>query len=144
MLKKISIGSGVIVALAAVAVLIYLFVIAPSFIGNTGIEGVKLQTYITPEKLKELTENPRDDIWIIDVRPEADWKKGHIPTSKSFSSSVIESRLAEIPKDKYLIIHCETGGRVDSVIRNVLKPHGYTRYINWGGFFRWPYETITE
>ncbi|HPI21889.1 MAG TPA: rhodanese-like domain-containing protein, partial [Spirochaetota bacterium] len=63
-------------------------------------------------------------------------------TARSFPSSEIESRLTELPREKYLIIYCETGGRVEAVIRK-LKRHGYTRYMNWGASYRWPYDWAT-
>ena len=92
-----------------------------------------------PSKLKELTENPDENIIIIDVRPNDAYINGHIPTAKSYSSSVIKDRLLEIPKDKYLIVYCETGGRAQAVIK-ILEIEGYSLMMNWGGWTRWPYE----
>lgn len=137
--KKIALITGIIIAALAILVVVYLTVIAPSFIGKAGSDGAMLKTYIEPQALKQLTENPNDDIWIIDVRSEKLYKKGHIPTARSFPSREVEDRLSELPKDKYLIIYCETGGRVQ-VITKKLEKYGYTRYMNWGGNTRWPYE----
>ena len=111
------------------------------FEGYVGSEGEVLKQYLSPEKLRELVANPDDSIWIIDVRPASAYRKGHIPTAKSFPSSEILSRLGEIPKDKYLIIYCETGGRAQGVIKK-LEKKGYTRLMNWGGISRWPYELV--
>ena len=97
-----------------------------------------LKKYLAPEELKKIIENPVDDIWIIDVRPSSAYKNGHIPTAKSFPSSEILDRLNEIPKDKYLIVYCETGGRAQAVIKQLEKV-GYTKMMNWGGFSGWPY-----
>ena len=138
-LKITGIISGVIVLLTGAFIGVYLLVIAPSFVGKTGPEGDMLKKYIEPAALRELTINPVDNIWIIDVRPEEAYKKGHIPTAKSFYSGAIMSRLDELPKEKYLIIYCETGGRVEAVIKK-LKKAGYTRYMNWGANYRWRYE----
>ena len=113
--------------------------LAGCYEGYTGKEGDTLKKYLPPEKLKVLTENPLDSIWIIDVRPSNAYTRGHIPTAKSFPSSEIMSRLNELPKDQHLILYCETGGRAQSVIRN-LEKEGYTRLMNWGGFGRWKYE----
>ena len=107
--------------------------------GYVGSEGAVLLPYLNPANLYELTQNPDPDIWIIDVRPYPAYLLGHIPTAKSFPSSEIASRLDELPKDKYLILECETGARAQAVIENVLEPNGYTRFMNWGGFYRWPY-----
>lgn len=113
--------------------------LAGCYEGYTGKEGDTLKKYLPPEELKALAENPLDSIWIIDVRPSNAFTRGHIPTAKSFPSSEILSRLDELPKDQYLILYCETGGRAQSVIRN-LEKEGYTRHMNWGGFGRWNYE----
>lgn len=137
--KKILLAITILsIAIISLAV-IYLTVISPSFVGQTGLNGQSLVKYIEPEQLKALTEQPNEDIWIIDVRSENAYLKGHIPTAKSFPSKTIESRLSELPPDKNLIIYCETGGRVQ-VVAKKLEKHGYTNYMNWGGYKRWPYE----
>jgi rhodanese-related sulfurtransferase len=107
--------------------------------GNVSKDGAILKQYLEPAKLIELTEKPRADIWIIDVRPSSDYAKGHIPTAKNFSSSEVMSRLDELPKSQYLIVYCETGIRAEIVISK-LEKKGYTRMMNWGGYTRWPYE----
>ena len=127
----------VLVSFVALAVL----VLAGCFEGYVGSEGEMLKKYLPPEKLRELVATPDNSIWIIDVRPAAAYQKGHIPTAKSFPSSEILSRLDEIPKDTYLIMYCETGGRAQGVIKK-LEKKGYMRLMNWGGISRWPYELV--
>lgn len=100
-----------------------------------------LKQYLEPESLKELTENPVDSIWIIDVRPSRAYERGHIPTAKSFPSGEIMDRLDELPKDQYLILYCETGGRAQMVIDN-LEEADYTRLMNWGGYKRWEWDYV--
>ena len=104
--------------------------------GYTGKDGESLKKFLAPAALKSLTENPDDNIWIIDVRPNSAYKKNHIPGAKSFSSSTIMKQLNLLPKDKYLILYCETGGRAQTVIKKLEKA-GYTRIMNWGGYSRW-------
>ncbi|MCK5833169.1 rhodanese-like domain-containing protein [bacterium] len=107
--------------------------------GYSSSEGADLEKYLSPEALKELTENPIDSIWIIDVRPSGAYEKGHIPTARSFPSGEIMNRLAELPKGKSLILYCETGGRAQMVIKKLEKA-GYTRLMNWGSYKRWKWE----
>jgi phage shock protein E len=113
------------------------------FEGYVGPEGEVLKQYLPPEQLKKLVDNPDDSIWIVDVRPSSAYQKGHIPTAKTFPSSEILSRLDEIPKDQYLIVYCETGGRAQRVIKK-LEKQGYTRLMNWGGITRWPYDRAKD
>ena len=137
MIRKKSNKGIVLVSFVALAV----FVLTGCFEGYIGSEGEVLKKYLPPEKLRELVAKPDDSIWIIDVRPSSAYQKGHIPTAKSFPSSEIFSRLDEIPKDMYLIMYCETGGRAQGVIKK-LEKKGYTRLMNWGGISRWPYEQV--
>ena len=109
--------------------------------GNVSKDGAILKPYLEPAKLMELVENPRADIWIIDVRPSSAYAKGHIPTAKNFSSSEVMNRLDELPRNQYLIVYCETGIRAEIVISK-LEKEGYTRMMNWGGYTRWPYELV--
>jgi rhodanese-related sulfurtransferase len=137
MTRNTSILNVVVVLLAILAA----FFLSACFEGYVGAEGEVLKQYLSPEKLKALVENPDNAIWIIDVRPSSAYQKGHIPTAKSFPSSEILSRLDELSKDKYLIMYCETGGRSQGVLKK-LEKNGYTRFMNWGGISRWPYEKV--
>lgn len=140
--KKLALASGLVMGVLVLIAVVYLTIIAPSFVGKTGSDGALLKSYIEPEALQQLTMQPNDEIWIIDVRSAKMYNQDHIPTARSFPSSEIEDRLTELPQDKYLIIYCETGGRVQ-VVMNKLAKHGYSRYMNWGGYTRWPYRFAT-
>ena len=124
-------------------ILILCLLLVGFYKGYVSSEGETLKKYLKPKNLKKLVENPDESIWIIDVRPSAAYKRGHIPTAKSFPSSEILSRLNEIPRDKYLILYCETGGRAQMVIRK-LKKEGYTKMMNWGGYRRWKYGLVKD
>jgi len=69
------------------------------FEGYIGDEGAPLQTFVEPEDLLYLVQNPElyPNIFIIDVRPESAYNSGHIPSALSFPSSTIMSRLTEHP-----------------------------------------------
>ncbi|HEU18162.1 MAG TPA: rhodanese-like domain-containing protein [Deltaproteobacteria bacterium] len=131
--------------LSAIYILIVVALIAGCYEGYVGNEGAMLKEYLEPAKLKELVNNPRADIWIIDVRPESAFKKAHIPSAKNFPSGRIMERLSELPKTQYLIVTCETGGRAQMVIKRLEKA-GYTRFMNWGANSRYfnVYGSISE
>jgi rhodanese-related sulfurtransferase len=104
--------------------------------GYTAADGGVLKQYLEPAKLKELTDKPKKEIWIVDVRPADAYRKAHIPTARSFPSGEIMNRLGKIPKTQYLILVCETGGRAQAVLEK-LEGAGYTRMMNWGGASRY-------
>ena len=112
------------------------------FVGKAGKEGKVLQKYIDPAELKKIIDQPVDSIWIVDVRSTKTFENGHIPTAKSFPVTTIQDHLAQIPKEKYLILYCTVGGNAQ-VAAKKLKKAGYKRYINWGGLSRWPDEKET-
>jgi len=115
---------------------IMLILLSGCYEGYVGKDGGILKQYLKPETLKAIVDNPLEDIWIVDVRPASSYKKGHIPTSKSFPSGEIMDRLGEIPKTQYLILACETGGRAQHVAKK-LEKKGYTRFMNWGATSRY-------
>lgn len=112
------------------------------YVGKAGAQGKVLRKYIEPSALKQLTEQPADSIWIVDVRSEKAYEKGHIPTAKSFPSGTILENLNEISKDKYLILYCTVGGMA-KITSKKLKKAGYKRYMVWGGISRWKWEKET-
>jgi len=116
--------------------LVMLVFVSGCYKGYTAADGKVLKKYLEPEILKGLVEKPDSTIWIIDVRPRSAYVDGHIPTARSFPSSGIMDRLGELPKNQYLIIYCETGGRSQMVIKKLMKK-GYARLMNWGGYGRW-------
>lgn len=116
-----------------------MFLVTSCHEGYVSKEGESLKQYLEPEALKALVENPKEDIWIIDVRPESAYNKGHIPGAKSYPSSIIVDKLSEIPKEKNLIFYCETGGRAQAVIKK-LEEKGYSRMMNFGGYTRWKWD----
>ncbi|PHN02494.1 ArsR/SmtB family transcription factor [Flavilitoribacter nigricans] len=48
----------------------------------------------------------RTDVCLLDVRPEDEFQKGHIPDAVSVPLAELEQRLPELPKDKLLIAYC--------------------------------------
>jgi rhodanese-related sulfurtransferase len=109
------------------------------YVGKAGSRGKVLRAFVDPSALKKLTEQPVDSIWIIDVRSETAYEKGHIPTARSFPSGTILHRLTGIPKEKYLILYCTVGGLAE-ITAHQLKKSGYKRYMVWGGINRWKWE----
>ena len=86
---------------------------------------------INLEEFKKYAAELPADVMIIDVRSTKESKAGMLKTAKLIPAEEIKERLAEIPKDKLTILHCNTG-TIAEVVYNSLKELGYSnvRYAN--------------
>lgn len=68
---------------------------------------------------------------IIDVRNQEEVEEtGMIKGAINIPADLVAERLAEIPKDKELVLHCSTGARAEMAY-NILKDKGYkTRFLD--------------
>lgn len=80
-----------------------------------------------PVSLGELRRRMRDDdVTVIDVRPEEEFRSGHIPGARSIPVAQLKRRLAEIPKKKEVVAYCRGPYCVYSVEAvGILRKHGY-------------------
>ena len=79
----------------------------------------------------------RDDVFLLDVREQWEYDEGHIPNITLIPMGTVPDRLADIPKDKELIITCRSGNR-SGQIANFLREQGYTNVHNMqGGILAW-------
>lgn len=102
-------------------------------------ESKSLYPYLETENLLKLTQEADPDILIVDLRSAEEYAAGHIPTAQNYHSAEIMERLDELPKERYYIFYCKSGGNAHAVVEKLQKK-GYRRIINWGGILRWPYE----
>jgi hydroxyacylglutathione hydrolase len=78
-----------------------------------------------------------DDKLVLDVRAEHEWRAGHLPGSLNLPLGELEERLAELPKDGGLIVHCQSGGRA-AIATSLLLAHGFQNVALFsGGFSAW-------
>ena len=76
---------------------------------------------------KVASEKPQDKL-ILDVRDAG--TEGQIPGSLNIPLGQLNARLAEIPKDKEIIVHCNTGV-IASMSIKTLQENGYqVRYLD--------------
>ncbi len=69
-------------------------------------------------------------IRVIDARTPAEYESGHFPGSVSIPLEQMKARINEIPKDKFIVVHCTTGGRGEIGYR-MLKEAGYAvKFLN--------------
>jgi adenylyltransferase/sulfurtransferase len=98
------------------------------------------KTDITPAELSQRLASG-EDIVLIDVREPYEWSAGHIEGATHIPMNQVPQRLADIPKDKEVVMICRSGGRSGHVQQHLLGAQGYTRVLNLtGGMQRWARE----
>ncbi len=87
---------------------------------------------ITAEQLEEhLNEK---DFPVFDVRKNSEFLSEHLEVASNIPVHLINSHLAEIPKDKAFILHC-AGGYRSMIAASLLKQRGYDNFVDViGGF----------
>jgi hydroxyacylglutathione hydrolase len=79
----------------------------------------------------------RGVVTVVDVRGRAEWEAGHLPGVQNVPLGYLADRLAELPRDRPLVLHCQTGSR-SSIGASVLQAHGFSNVVNLeGGYARW-------
>lgn len=85
---------------------------------------------ISLEEFKKIAETRPADKLILDARDEDEAMQGMLKGAKNIPSQAISAKLAEMPKDKEIIVHCVTGVRAEMAYLT-LKEAGYkARFLN--------------
>jgi rhodanese-related sulfurtransferase len=82
-----------------------------------------LQSINTADLLRRMEAG---DVLILDVRPELEYRSGHIPEARSIPIDELEARLSELPRDQEIIAYCRGPYCVfaDEAV-TLLQKHGY-------------------
>jgi hydroxyacylglutathione hydrolase len=99
--------------------------------------GHTLQTLdeITPAALR--AQYDAAAVTLIDVRGAGEWQSQHIPGVPNMPLGYLADRLDEIPRDRPIVVHCESGTR-SAIATSLLASRGITNVMNLaGGFSEW-------
>jgi rhodanese-related sulfurtransferase len=92
---------------------------------------------ISIDKAYELIKGNDGTYFILDVRSPEEYKESHIEGSVLIPVNELEGRLAEVPKDKVIIVYCRSGNR-SLTASNILVENGFNAVINVeGGITAW-------
>lgn len=78
---------------------------------------------------KQIVSDLPSDTIIIDVRTSEEAVKGKLKNSSHIPLSELASRLAEIPADKEIILHCTTGARAKMAYTFLRQHSSKVRYL---------------
>ena len=82
-------------------------------------------------------EVERGELAVVDVRNHTEWEAGHLPGVPNIPVGLLRDHLAELPRDRPLAVHCQTGARA-AIASSVLRAEGFDRVLNVpGGFVEW-------
>ena len=96
---------------------------------------------ITVNELHELLSHP-NDIFLIDVREPDEHAQHSIVGSNLIPLGSVPTRLAEIPHDRPIIVHCKAGGRSTRAAQFLLDNH-YANVTNvTGGMDAWLHDKL--
>jgi rhodanese-related sulfurtransferase/glyoxylase-like metal-dependent hydrolase (beta-lactamase superfamily II) len=74
---------------------------------------------------------------LLDIRNPREWTARHIAGSVNIPLNHLQERIAEIPFDRRIAVHC-AGGYRSSIAASILHQHGVTRLIEMaGGLAAW-------
>ena len=74
---------------------------------------------------------------MLDVRNPNEFQICRIPGTTLLPLPELPARVAEVPKDREVIVHCKSGMRSAKAIE-FLKSQGYTKLVNLtGGILAW-------
>jgi rhodanese-related sulfurtransferase len=82
------------------------------------------------EVFKTLIKTPSSDTIILDVRNASEAAENALPNTKNIPLDELEQRLAEIPKDKKIVLQCSTGARAEmaySILKKAGVKAGYVK-----------------
>lgn len=89
--------------------------------------------------LEELTRLVADgSVTLLDVRPELEYRQGHIPDARSVPVEELEHRLGELPRDREIVAYCRGPYCVFSdEAAQLLQTHGFRVRRFESGFPDW-------
>ncbi len=110
-------------------------------LGAAGCGGEAMGAYkkITPNEAKVMMEESK--VTLVDVRTEAEYKKGHIPGAILVPNETIGNTMPEQLPDKKatIMVYCRSGARSKQASDKLIKL-GYEKVYDLGGIIDWPYE----
>jgi phage shock protein E len=119
----------VVIALLAAVVAYFIF----SQRNNAVIGALQL---ISPSEYRTQYVQAGQPHLLLDVRTPAEFSGGHIPGAVNIALQNLPQRLAELPKDRPLVIYCRSGNRSRQA-QQYLAQAGFTNTFDLGGIIAW-------
>ena len=110
---------------------------APSVLSEWQGTGRDLGTIATTDAHALAPRLARGEVTVIDVRNRSEWEAGHLPGAMHIPVGYLSERLAEIPRDRPVVLQCQSGGR-SAIAASLLQKLGVTSASDLlGGLSAW-------
>jgi len=90
--------------------------------------GVPTVAFTEPDYLKWMIES-RQPVVVIDLRPAADYRAGHVPGARSVPMAELDRRVAEIPTSPMVVLYCRCPVEEAATAYAYLETRGYTNHV---------------
>ena len=97
----------------------------------TSLEGLAREEVktVSPAKLGEM-----DDAFVLDVRTKSEYASGHVPGAHQLHAGRVLWSLDELPKDRPLVTHCQSGAR-NAAVASALREAGFGNVLELEGSY---------
>jgi phage shock protein E len=128
-----------------IIIVMVIFVVSGTFVlASGGNEGVAQTTIAPPaveeplssEKLAEIIASADPNTYLVDVRTEAEYEAGAIPTAINIPFDVIADNLPTEDRSARIIVYCRSGNR-SGIAADTLRELGFTNVTNFGAVSNW-------
>ena len=104
--------------------------------------GMELQTVDVIDFDTFKSEVGNDNVQIVDVRGVNEYKISHVPGAKHIFVGTLPENIDEIPRDKEIIVHCQSGDRA-TIAYSLLRRNGFDNVKNYpGGMKEWQEKAV--
>ncbi|MFO7893161.1 MAG: rhodanese-like domain-containing protein [Longimicrobiales bacterium] len=85
---------------------------------------------VDEETVARMAEN--DEVTILDIRAAAEWQDVRIPGAIHVPLGYLPDRINQVPTDRPLVVHCESGGR-SPIAASLLRALGVDQVLDFRG-----------
>ncbi|MDI9520515.1 MAG: FAD-dependent oxidoreductase [Bacillota bacterium] len=111
------------------------FSTARDVVNQAGLTAMNLETGLSDQVMfSEVRKLVEEKAYILDVREESEFARGHVLGAVNIPLSQLKNRLNEIPRDRPVYVHCRSGQRSYNALR-LLKQSGFDEVCNVAGSF---------
>ena len=98
----------------------------------TSVEGLERERVksTSPDELEGM-KNP----FVLDVRTASEYASGHLPGAHQLHAGRVLEKLDDLPKDRPLVTHCQSGAR-NAVVASALRAAGFENVVELEGSYQ--------